>query len=152
MFDRAEFDRWRDMALDAAATADQQIMREGHHWACFLAEQAGQFICKGLLHGLGLPAWGHDLVDLGARIRAEGGLDVDAQVTDALVRLSRHYIATRYPDAHPSGTPSAHYGRADAEQAVLDARRIISFVDEQWSRLLEETEQVSGSDGEPDAE
>lgn len=141
MLDQAEFDRWSLMAFDAAETAELQIER-APHWACFLAEQAGQFICKGLLHGLGLPAWGHDLVDLGERIRTDADVDMDEEVIDALARLSRHYIATRYPDAHSAGPPSAHYRRSDAEQAVVDARQVIEVLDRAWSLLIKDAEEA----------
>lgn len=138
MLDDAEFDRWHEMALDAAATAEEQVERHAHHWACFLAEQASQFICKGLLHGLGRPAWGHDLVQLGERIRSDGEIGVPDDAADALARLSRHYIATRYPDAHPAGTPSSHYRASDAQRATEDARLVIGFIEKQWTRLIEE--------------
>jgi HEPN domain-containing protein len=144
MLDQTEFDRWCRMAFDAADTADGQVERAAH-WACFLTEQASQFICKGLFHGLGLPAWGHDPVDLGERLRTDAGLRVDGEIMDALARLSRHYIATRYPDAHAAGTPSAHYRRVDAEQAVVDARHIIDFVDRQWSLLIKDAEDTEGA-------
>ncbi|MGH2736718.1 MAG: HEPN domain-containing protein [Actinomycetota bacterium] len=46
----------------ARRAADVQHAAALHNWACFAAEQAAQLALKGLLHGLGLGPWGHDLV------------------------------------------------------------------------------------------
>lgn len=60
---------------------------------------------KGLLHGVGAGVWGHDLADLIARAGKALTEEVPERVRTADLRLSRHNIANRYPDAHPSGTP-----------------------------------------------
>ena len=132
MVDGAEFERWRREAAHALEIA---TLGERHNWRCFLAEQAAQLAVKALLHGLGTGPWGHDLVQLG---RAwAGALDqpLPEEVIGALTRLSRLYIPTRYPDAQPSGTAADHYTAADAEQAIADARLVISTVDDLWGQL-----------------
>jgi HEPN domain-containing protein len=135
--DRAEFDRWRWAAADAARAASIQRAAGMHNWACFLAEQSAQLAVKGLLHGIGRGAWGHDLVALGERLREAFETPLPDPVADALRRLSRHYIPPRYPDAHPGDSPPlAHYGPSDAEEAAADADRLIGYVDEVWNRLL----------------
>ncbi|MDP8957788.1 MAG: HEPN domain-containing protein, partial [Actinomycetota bacterium] len=69
--DEEEFRRWRDQAARALEAA--RLAGEGgqHEWACFLSEQAAQLAVKGLLHGAGLEAWGHDLTLLSSRVAAE---------------------------------------------------------------------------------
>lgn len=131
--DHDEFVRWRQQADAAAETA--QLARAGgrHEWACFLSEQAAQLGVKGLLHGVGADAWGHDLVVLCATARAQFGEGFD--VEEPAARLARHYIPTRYPDAHPSGAPSSHYTAADATQALDDATTVLDALDATWRAL-----------------
>lgn len=93
---------------------------------------------KGFLHALGLEAWGHDLVVLESRVKSSVGDLWPQAATDAAARLSRHYIATRYPDAHASGSPSAHYTRADAEQAERDAGTVLAALVNAWEALTNE--------------
>ena len=89
---------------------------------------------KGLLHGLGRAPWGHDLDRFGHMVSA-AGVDVSEPIVDAMHRLTRHYIPSRYPDAHPGGEPGEHYGAHDAEQAITDAVAIFAFVDQTWEAV-----------------
>ncbi len=129
--DEEEYRRWRDEADRVLAGARLQADAGFHNWSCFAAEQSAQLAMKGLLHGLGRGPWGHDLVGFGELAR-EAGLDAPPEVTDALKRLGRHYIAARYPDAHASGPPGRHYGETDAREAFEDAQAILRFVGESW--------------------
>jgi len=70
-------------------------------------------------------------VALGGLITA-AGIDVPSAEGDAMRRLGRHYIPARYPDAHASGPAAAHYGAADAVEAIRDAEQILAFVDASW--------------------
>ncbi len=135
MFDLPEYDRWRREAADALKGARLQSEGGLHNWACFLAEQSAQLAVKGLLHGVGQGAWGHDLVALGEAMEAALELDLPGHVRSALQRLSRHYIPARYPDAHPAGTPGAHYGPDDVRQALSELAAVLEFVDERWREL-----------------
>lgn len=132
--DAEEFRRWRREADHALAGAEREAAAGAHNWACFLAERAAQLGLKAFLHGLGLGPWGHDLVLLGARA-AEAGIQVPPEVRETLARLGRHYIPSRYPDAHAAGPPSEHYTEADSRQAAQDARAVLAFVDGAWEGL-----------------
>ena len=132
--DGPEFRRWREEADRAREGARVQAGASLHNWACFAAEQAAQLAVKALLHGLGRGPWGHDLVRL-VELAIEAGIEVPSDVQEAARRLSRHYIPARYPDAHPSGSPGAHYGSSDADEALEDADRVIRFVDEAWEAV-----------------
>lgn len=129
--DSEEFERWRQEAGRALQSARVQDSEDIHNWACFSAEQAAQLGVKALLHGFGRGPWGHDLVRLAAGIQ-EAGIAVSEEILAAMRRLSRHYIAARYPDAHPSGPPGPHYGASDSTQAIEDAEAVIAAVDEMW--------------------
>jgi HEPN domain-containing protein len=78
--------------------------------------------------------WGHDLVGLGERLR-ESGLEIPEDTGDAVLRLSRHYMPARYPDAHAAGSPGDRYGPSDAAQALDDARQVLALVDNAWDEL-----------------
>ncbi|HXF56601.1 MAG TPA: HEPN domain-containing protein [Actinomycetota bacterium] len=132
--DIEEFSRWRREADSALAGARVQAEAGLHNWACFAAEQAAQLAIKALLHGLGQGPWGHDLVRLGARARA-AGVEVPAEVEDALRALGRHYIPARYPDAHAAGTTGEHYGPSDSRAAIEAAAAVLQWVDGCWRSL-----------------
>lgn len=135
LLDRTEFERWAAQARSAVEAAALSSGGGRHDWACFLSEQAAQLFVKGLLHGLGLEAWGDDLVALRERVQIAVGDAWPGDVADAAARLSRHYIPTRYPDAHASGSPSSHYTAADSAQAAADAARIAAAVAACWARF-----------------
>ena len=132
--DDEEYCRWRTEAERALHGARLQAREGLHNWACFAAEQAAQLAVKGLLHGIGMGPWGHDLPRLG-EMAAGGGIAVPTDVADRMRRLGRHYISARYPDAHPSGPAGSHYGEADAVEAIRDAEEILRFVDLAWEEL-----------------
>ena len=132
--DRDEYERWRAEAGRALRHAELAAADGLHNWACFSAEQSAQLAVKGLLHGLGLGPWGHDLVGLSERLR-KAGLELPESARDAVLRLSRHYMPARYPDAHAAGSPGDRYGPADATQALDDARSLLELVDEAWRDL-----------------
>jgi len=135
LLDTDEFRRWQHAATEARASASVQSASGFHQWACFMAEQAAQLSVKGLLHGLGAGAWGHDLVGLGRMVEAAVGSDLPADVAAAHRRLSRYYIPTRYPDAHPGGAPGEHFGPDDATSALSDVDAIATFVVTLWEQL-----------------
>jgi HEPN domain-containing protein len=132
--DRTEFERWRADAESALSSAQREAAAGGHNWACFLAEQSAQLAMKGLLHGLGAAPWGHDLARL-SDVTTQSGIEVPMNVKDALVRLGRHYIPSRYPDAHAAGGAARHYTASDATDALRDAGDILAFVDRTWEQI-----------------
>ncbi len=42
--------------------------------------------------------------------------------------LDRHYIPSRYPNAHPAGTPHESYDEETAMRAYESALKIVEFV------------------------
>jgi HEPN domain-containing protein len=140
MLDHREFDRWREAANVARRGAEVQRDARLYNWSCFLAEQSAQLAVKGLLHGIGSGAWGHDLVQLGENVAAAMNEPTPPPMEAALRRLSRHYIPARYPDAHPGGSPGAYYGATDAEQALSDLDEVLRFIDVRWARLRDAAE------------
>lgn len=144
--DRTEYERWLAAATSSLRVMDLATDAGEQAAACFHAEQAAQLGIKGLLHGLGAGdrGYGHNVVGLGHSVEEALDLVVPASLADALARLARHYIPTRYPDAVPGGLISDHYRRADAEQARADALTALSFVADAWA----EVEDAASDDGE----
>jgi HEPN domain-containing protein len=142
--DEPEYERWLAAARDAGSSARAQRTHGAFQWCCFLAEQGAQLAVKGLLHGVGAGGWGHDLAVLTSRAGTALALTLPEDLTDAALRLSRHYIAARYPDAHPAGTPGGHYSKSDADTAIADLHTVFGFVEREWTALLEAT--VDGDD------
>ncbi len=132
--DRTEFARWRSEAEKALEIARPTADREVFNWSSFLAEQAAQLGVKALMHGLGRAPWGHDLEKL-ATMLEEADVPPPRHLRDAMLVLSRFYIAARYPDAHPGGAVGAHFSRRDADQAIADAESILAWVDQTWESL-----------------
>ena len=132
--DGPEFDRWLAEADLALESARREAGAGAHNWACFLAEQSAQLAVKGLLHGLALAPWGHDLDGLGRSV-AEAGLAVPEEISHTLARLGRHYIPARYPDAHAAGPAADHYTGSDSAEALSDAEAILAFVRTAWATL-----------------
>ena len=135
MVDHEEFRRWRAEANEAFGLARDARASGRHNWACFLSEQAAQLALKALLHGLGAGPWGHDLVKLGQALSEAVEQPLGAALEETVVRLSRHYIATRYPDTHPAGSPSERYTAGDADAALGDAGQVLAAVDDLWQQL-----------------
>jgi HEPN domain-containing protein len=135
-FDEPELERWRHQAqaaLDLAKSAAQSAPS----WSCFLSEQGAQLALKGLLHAVGehANAWGHDLGPLQRRVAGVFGNDWPDDLLEPAMRLGRHYLPARYPDAHPTGAPEDRYLPADALAALDDASALIDAVDAVAQRL-----------------
>jgi HEPN domain-containing protein len=132
--DSAEFQRWRANGEAALAGARAQRDAGVHQWACFNCEQAAQLSLKALLHGVGLGPWGHDLLEL-VNKAVDGGFEIPNSIDDALRRLDRFYIQTRYPDAYAAGELATRYRTQDADQAIEDAETVLAWVDKTWESL-----------------
>lgn len=145
LLDADELERWRGQAGRALATAQLAAAGGQEGWACFLCEQSAQLACKGLLHAIGAEAWGHDLLVLEERLATALGDGWPDRPLDEAARLTRHYIPTRYPDAHPSGDAGSHYRPEDARQARVDAEAVLAAVDRAWRALV--TESAEAGDG-----
>lgn len=130
--DADEYHRWVEQAGRARDAAEAVAADAGHDWACFLFEQAAQLSVKAVLHAVGRPAWGHDLAELCGRAADALGSQWDEAASDAGARLSRHYIPARYPDAHASGTPGAHYTERDVDEARRDCATVFGAVERAW--------------------
>lgn len=127
-FDRKEFARWRSQAENTLQSAREDSEHGRFNWSCFKAQQAAEYALKGLLYGLGASPTGHSLIKLLGRLKGRG-FDVVGLLHQAR-SLDRHYIPTRYPNAHPEGAPFEYYDEVTAEEAVGNAKVILGFANE----------------------
>ena len=98
------------------------------NWACFAAQQAADKAAKALHLHQGTVAWGHSVRELLEAFPAEAS--PSEELKDSGRNLDRHYVASRYPNAHPSGGPRQSYAEDDARRAIDDAEKVVSWCDQ----------------------
>jgi HEPN domain-containing protein len=64
------------------------------------------------------------------------GVEIPADIYEALARLSKFYIPTRYPDAWSEGAPEDYYTDSEAGEALQLAGKVVTWVRDVWKRLL----------------
>lgn len=92
------------------------------------AQQAAEKAVKAAVQNLGGEAWGHSVADLLRELAQR--YDVSEDLLDGALELDKSYIPTRYPDAHPSGSPRNRYTRPEAQRHIDHAERILTFCDD----------------------
>lgn len=58
------------------------------------------------------------------------GVRPPPELIDLAKELDQHYIAPRYPNAHPAGPPSEYYTRSMAERAIQYAEQVLRFCED----------------------
>jgi len=115
----------------AQAKADFQWGKDSldhGHFAqtCFIAQQVAEKALKGIAYGRGYAAVrGHSAFEIVSDLGVDGDLRRAAQVLD------QYYIATRYPDAMPSGNPSLYYSEEQARDALEKANAFLRKAEEE---------------------
>jgi len=94
--------------------------------AAYYSHQAAEKAAKALLYLVNEAAWGHSVRILLERFAEKKKLMVNELLQYAR-ELDRHYIPSRYPNAHPAGTPHEAYDESTSLKAVEAAERLISF-------------------------
>jgi len=135
MLDEAEYNRWIRSSKEALNSARGDFERGDYNWACFKAQQSAEFAVKALLHGLGLPAYGHSVSGLLTKIPRD--LEYQEVIQEAKT-LDKYYVPTRYPNAWSEGVPRDYYTEKDADEGIRYAERIISWVEASWRSLKKE--------------
>ncbi len=110
------------------AKADLEQARSsarGRHyeWACFAAQQSAEKAVKAVIQARHQEAWGHSVASLLEAL----GQDVSTSLLDGAKELDKAYVAARYPNAHPEGSPSEVYTKAEADRALAHAEEILRF-------------------------
>jgi HEPN domain-containing protein len=94
-------------------------------WTCFATQQAAEKALKAFYQAAGAEAWGHSVFALLENLPP--AFSADAALKDIAKELDKHYIPPRCPNAYPQGAPYEYYTKAEAERAIAQAERILSF-------------------------
>ncbi|MFW6161219.1 MAG: HEPN domain-containing protein [Planctomycetota bacterium] len=127
--------RSQDWLFEAKGDLDharKSVPIHDYNWACFAAQQAAEKALKALHLHRGAVACGHSVRELLEAL--EPAMAPSRELLEAGRRLDRHYIPSRYPNAHPAGAPRQAYGEADARQAVADAEKVVTWCDQNLPR------------------
>ncbi|MDR7482190.1 MAG: HEPN domain-containing protein [Armatimonadota bacterium] len=116
---------WLDAALADLEHARSDRARGFYNWACFSAQQAAEKAVKAVFQKLGAEAWGHSVADLLRELDRQR--PVPAELMDRALELDKAYIPTRYPNAHPSGSPADRYTDTEAGRLIGHAQAIAEF-------------------------
>lgn len=119
---------WIATAINDLEIAESLFASKHYNATAFYAHQSAEKSLKGLLRLHGHIAWGHNCLVLLQQTASLVDEPVPTALHDAVNRLARHYIPSRYPDAFATGTPHSHYTETIAQQALTDARSVLSFV------------------------
>lgn len=126
---RGESERWFSEALWDLETAKILHEQRRYNAACFYAHQAAGMAVKSLIISRNESPWGHGIRTLLERYSHISGEDVSSLLPRAR-ELDRHYIPSRYPNAHPQGSPHEAYDEETSNKALRDAEEIVRFVEE----------------------
>ncbi|MEW6718216.1 MAG: HEPN domain-containing protein [Chloroflexota bacterium] len=116
---------WMNQAQGDLAHAYNDLEGGFYEWACFSAQQASEKAVKAVFQKLGAEAWGHSVADLLEELSKTQSLH--KSLKDMALELDKAYISTRYPNAHPTGSPRSRYIRTEAERLIGYAEKIIEF-------------------------
>ena len=94
-----------------------------HEWACFAAQQAAEKAVAAV-HVAGGATPAHHSI---ARLLKETPGAAPADLIDKACVLDNFYVATRYPSAHPEGSPLEHFGHIQTDEAIGFAEEIVTF-------------------------
>lgn len=116
---------WLDQAEGDLEHAKSDLEGRYYDWACFSAQQAAEKAVKAVFQKIGAEAWGHSVADLLQELAQRES--VPKELMQGGLELDKAYIAARYPNVHPSGSPRRRYTREEAERLIAHAERIIAF-------------------------
>lgn len=106
---RDEALRWFEEALWDLDTAVILHRERRYNAAAFYAHQAAEKASKALLYHVNEAPWGHSVRVLLQRYFLALGLNVLEDLIICARELDRHYIPSRYPNAHPAGIQHEAY-------------------------------------------
>jgi len=120
---RDEALRWFDEALWDLGTARILHREKRYNAAVFYAHQAAEKAVKALLYSINEAPWGHSIRSLLHRFFESKGINEDKEIISYARELDLHYIPSRYPNAHPIGSPHKAYDERVSENALKAAEK-----------------------------
>ncbi|MHA1252568.1 MAG: HEPN domain-containing protein [Candidatus Helarchaeota archaeon] len=125
---RDEYRRWFREGIENLEIARILCREKKYNSASFYSQQAAEMVAKALLFKFNEHPWGHSIRELLLRYAAKLNIMLEKDLLDCARELDRHYIPSRYPNAHPSGTSYEAYDEKTALNAIQCAEIIINYV------------------------
>ncbi len=116
---------WLDQAEGDLEHAKSDAKLAYYNWACFSAQQSAEKAVKAALQKMGAEAWGHSVADLLQELSTR--VSVPNELMKRALELDKAYIPSRYPNAHPSGSPRSRYTEDEAKRLIKHAEKIYQF-------------------------
>lgn len=133
-----EAERWLSEARWDLDTAKILHHSRKFNASAFYSQQSAEKAVKAALYGLGEIPLGHSVRELLERFYEASHTNVENLLTSAR-ELDRHYIPSRYPSVHPSGTPHEAYDKETSGRALECAQKMLEFVEKFIKSLKRET-------------
>lgn len=114
---------WMDQAGGDLAHAKSDVERGFYDWSCFSCQQAAEKAIKAVFQKVGVEAWGGSVADLLTELLKKHPVPED--LINGALEVDKAYIPTRYPNAHPSGSPRIRYTAQEARRLIAHAEKII---------------------------
>lgn len=130
---RGETERWLSEARWDLDTAKILHRNKRFNAACFFAHQSAEKAVKALLYSVNEAPWGHSVRILLEHYSQKTGERIPEETLSHARELDRHYIPSRYPNAHPSGTAHEAYDEETSTRSISSAEKILEYV----SKLVE---------------
>ena len=124
---------WMDQAEGDLKHAQSDMERGFYEWSCFSSQQAAEKAVKAVFQKMGAEAWGHSVSDLLQELSKR--YEIPKELMDGALELDKAYIPTRYPNAHPSGSPKDRYIEEEARRLLSHAHKIIKFCSDFLSKI-----------------
>jgi len=116
---------WMEQAENDLDHAKSDQEHGFYNWACFSAQQSAEKAVKAVFQRRGAEAWGHSVADLLGELSEL--YSIPEKLKNAALELDKAYIPTRYPNAHPSGSPKSRYTEEEARRHIEHATKILEF-------------------------
>ena len=127
LFDCDEARRWLRQSGYTLESSRSDSRAGFYSWACFKAHQVAEYALKGLLRGVGLESFGHDLLKLWKD--GKGVCKALENLHECIALLNKMYIPPRYPDAWAGeSVPFESYTKRDAEESIRCAEQVLRAV------------------------
>jgi len=124
---------WIDEAEGDLKHAKSDLEHEFYNWACFSAQQSAEKAMKAVFQKMHAEAWGYSAFDLLKELSKRHKVPED--LIDKALELDKAYIPTRYPNAHPSGSPRKRYTKEEAMRLIKYAEEIFKFCSSLLSKI-----------------
>ena len=82
---------------------------------------------------MGAESWGYSVINLLNELAKKHS--VPEELSDGALELDKAYIPTRYPNAHPSGSPRSRYTKNKARRLIGHAERVLQFYTDLLSKI-----------------